>query len=120
MRIQYLLNPSLKLVLPERLARRLRGVAHRTNGPPHQLPDPIEVSDLALRRAQMIIKDLDHGYFGGPSFSPQTMQLMAQALQEIHRTDALPGPLTAICGRSWRSRATVGFYAGCTDWFRQR
>ena len=91
MRIQGLLKFSLDLMLPQRLTRRLQGVAaHQTGGPQYPLPDIADGQDLELRKAQRIIEDIDHGEFGGPSFGPQTMQLMAQALLEI-RTD-LPEP----------------------------
>jgi hypothetical protein len=83
MRINDLLKFSLELVLPERLARGLQGLAYDTRGPQYRSPGISNIRDLDLRKAQAIIENLDHGEFGGPSFGPQTMRLMAQALHEI-------------------------------------
>src|SRR5690349_12736624 len=33
------------------------------------------------RKALRIIEELDHGQFGGPSFGPQTIELMSMALE---------------------------------------
>jgi hypothetical protein len=41
-------------------------------------------------KARRIIEELDHGQFGGPSFGPQTIELMSQALEGAEA--CLPGP----------------------------
>ena len=37
--------------------------------------------DVQHRKARRIIEELDHGQFGGPSFGPQTIELMSKALE---------------------------------------
>lgn len=87
MRIQDVLKFSLELVLPERLVGALQKGTH--DGAAQQ-PSANAAGDVALDDAQSIIEELDHGEFGGPSFGPETMQLMAQALHEI-RTELPQG-----------------------------
>lgn len=43
----------------------------------------------------MIIEDLDHAEFGGPSFGPHTMHLMASVLEDIETemSERLPDDL---------------------------
>src|SRR5215510_7088187 len=42
------------------------------------------------RKARRIIEELDHGQFGGPSFGPQTIELMSMALEAAEAS--LPEP----------------------------
>ena len=42
------------------------------------------------RKARRIIEELDHAQFGGPSFGPQTIELMSTALEAAEAS--LPGP----------------------------
>ena len=45
---------------------------------------------LQVGKAHRIIEELDHGQFGGPSFGPQTIELMSKALEGAETS--LPGP----------------------------
>jgi len=90
MRIQDVLKFSLELVLPERLVRALQSRGRANAAQPS--PSIADDGNVELSRARSIIEDLDHVEFGGPSFGSQTMQLMAQVLDEI-RTE-LPDPVS--------------------------
>ena len=46
--------------------------------------------DVQHRKARRIIEELDHGQFGGPSFGPQTIELMSKALEGAEAS--LPEP----------------------------
>jgi hypothetical protein len=43
-------------------------------------------------KARRIIEELDHGKFGGPSFGPQTIELMSKALEDAEAS--LPEPVS--------------------------
>jgi hypothetical protein len=43
-------------------------------------------------KARRIIEELDHGQFGGPSFGPQTIELMSKALERAEAS--LPEPVS--------------------------
>lgn len=47
---------------------------------------------VQLRKARRIIEELDHGKFGGPSFGPQTIELMSKALEAAETS--LPHPVS--------------------------
>jgi hypothetical protein len=49
-------------------------------------------------KARAIIEDLDSSQFGGPSFGPQTIALMSQALEEAQAL--LPQPIADDCTRA--------------------
>lgn len=44
------------------------------------------------RRARRMIEELDHGRFGGPSFSQQTIELMSAALESAEASLGAPVP----------------------------
>ena len=48
--------------------------------------------DVQHRKARRIIEELDHGQFGGPSFGPQTIELMSKALEAAEAS--LPEPVS--------------------------
>ena len=51
----------------------------------------LEAEEAAKRgKARRIIEELDHGQFGGPSFGPQTIELMSKALEGAEAS--LPEP----------------------------
>ena len=82
---------SLELLLPEKLIRAA-GYLTTSSGPEH-LPEP-ESSNVEtatqLEGARLIIQELDHGRFGGPSFGPQTITLMSQALSDVQTSLLIP------------------------------
>lgn len=81
---------SLELLLPEKL---VRAAGHLTTSGHEHLPD-LESSKVEaatqLDRARSIIQELDHGRFGGPSFGPQTIDLMSQALSDVQTSLSIP------------------------------
>ena len=82
---------SLELLLPEKL---IRAAGYRTTSPGQEhLPDPESLKAEAAaqpERARLIIQELDHGRFGGPSFGPQTIALMSQALSDAQMSLSIP------------------------------
>jgi len=87
MRFRDTLKFALELVLPERLT-------HPGGSPaPDSKPDtsqnaatgpgaePAAQIGKEISRARRIIEELDHSKFGGPSFGPQTIELMSKALE---------------------------------------
>ncbi|WFU18743.1 hypothetical protein [Bradyrhizobium sp. CB3481] len=74
---------ALELVLPERLTH--------PGGSPASDPKPEASQNAAAGpaehteqtgKARRLIEELDHGKFGGPSFGPQTIELMSRALED--------------------------------------
>ena len=92
MRFRDTLKFALELFVPERLMHPSgkpasdRGWRHR------RLPQQsLEAAETAQPgKARRIIEELDHGKFGGPSFGPQTIELMSTALEAAEAS--LPGP----------------------------
>ena len=82
---------SLELLLPEKL---IRAAGYLTTSPGQEhLSDPESSKAEAaaqLERARLIIQELDHGRFGGPSFGPQTITLMSQALSDVQTSLSIP------------------------------
>ncbi|WP_334418260.1 hypothetical protein [Bradyrhizobium sp. AZCC 1588] len=53
----------------------------------------LEAEEAGQRgKARRIIEELDHGKFGGPSFGPQTIELMSKALEGAEAS--LPEPVS--------------------------
>jgi hypothetical protein len=83
MRFRDTLKFALELVLPERLTH--------PGGSPASDPKPDASENAAtgpgaepaaqINKARRIIEELDHSKFGGPSFGPQTIELMSKALE---------------------------------------
>ena len=94
MRFRDTLKFALELFVPERLMHPGGSSA----------PDPkLEASQnvatsleaaetVQHRKARRIIEELDHGQFGGPSFGPQTIELMSIALEGAETS--LPEPVS--------------------------
>jgi hypothetical protein len=82
---------SLELLLPEKLIRAAGYLT--TSSAQKPLPDP-ESSNVEaatqLEKARLIIQELDHGRFGGPSFGPQTIGLLSQALSDVQMSLSIP------------------------------
>jgi hypothetical protein len=82
---------SLELLLPEKL---IRAAGYRATSPGQEhLSDPESSKAEAaaqLERARLVIQELDHGRFGGPSFGPQTIALMSQALSDVQTSLSKP------------------------------
>ena len=93
MRYRDTLNFALELFVPERLTH--------PGGKPESAPKA-EASQTAATtipeagetaqpgKARRMIEELDHAQFGGPSFGPQTIELMSTALEAAEAS--LPGP----------------------------
>ena len=92
MRFRDTLKFALELFVPERLAHP------RGSSAPDPKPEPSQNVATGLKveeavqvgKARRIIEELDHGQFGGPSFGPQTIELMSKALEGAEAS--LPGP----------------------------
>jgi hypothetical protein len=92
MRFRDTLKFALELFVPERLTH--------PGGKPESAPKVeaskiAEISSEAEKTAQpgkarRMIEELDHAQFGGPSFGPQTIELMSTALEAAEAS--LPGP----------------------------
>ena len=82
---------SLELLLPEKLIRAAGYLTTSSGQKP--LPDPesskVEAA-TQLEKARLIIQELDHGRFGGPSFGPQTIGLLSQALSDVQMSLSIP------------------------------
>ncbi|WKA30581.1 hypothetical protein [Bradyrhizobium roseum] len=51
----------------------------------------LEAERASLRlKARRMIEDLDHGRFGGPSFSQQTIELLSMALESAEASSGAP------------------------------
>ena len=94
MRFRDTLKFALELFVPERL-RHPRG-----SSAPDPKPEPSQNVATGLKveeavqvgKARRIIEELDHGQFGGPSFGPQTIELMSKALEGAEAS--LPEPVS--------------------------
>ena len=90
MTLRETLKFSLELLLPEKW---IRTAGYQTTSSGRKRPDPESSTVEAaaqLERARFIIQELDHGRFGGPSFGPQTMALMSQALSDLQTSLSIP------------------------------
>jgi hypothetical protein len=92
MRFRDTLKFAHELFVPERLTHPCGSSA------PDPKPEPSQIVATGLKveeavqvgKARRIIEELDHGQFGGPSFGPQTIELMSKALEGAEAS--LPGP----------------------------
>ena len=92
MRFRDTLKFALELFVPERLmhpgdtpAPDLKAEASQTAA-----TSPAARETAQPGKARRIIEELDHAQFGGPSFGPQTIELMSTALEAAEAS--LPGP----------------------------
>jgi hypothetical protein len=103
MRFHDALRFSLELFLPEKAVLAVERLAHER--PAEAAPTLRERSATTIGEtsrsnndARRIIEDLDNSQFGGPSFGPQTIDLMSLALEEAQTLRAQP--LAADCARA--------------------
>ena len=103
MRFRDALRFSLELFLPEKAVLAVERLAHEC--PVEATPNVRERSATTIgensrsnSNARRIIEDLDNSQFGGPSFGPQTIDLMSLALEEALALRAQPA--TADCARA--------------------
>ena len=92
MRFRDTLKFALELFVPERLMHPGGSSAPDPKPEPsHNVATGLEVEEaVQVGKAHRIIEELDHGQFGGPSFGPQTIELMSKALEGAETS--LPGP----------------------------
>jgi hypothetical protein len=103
MRFRDALRFSLEMFLPE---RAVLAVERLTQERPAEAAAALRERSVptigeTLRsnnNARRIIEELDNSQFGGPSFGPQTIDLMSLALEEAQTLRA--EPLTADCARA--------------------
>jgi hypothetical protein len=93
MRFRDTLKFALELFLPERLTHPGGTAASdSTQDASHKATaaslEPGETGEVG--KARRIIEELDHGQFGGPSFGPQTIELISRALEGAEAS--LPEP----------------------------
>ena len=87
MRFRDTLKFALELFAPEKLSPAGGNSAPdpERGATPETAPDAAASSKTgpaaSRRKALRIIEELDHGQFGGPSFGPQTIELMSVALE---------------------------------------
>ena len=63
----------------------------RSAEPSQNVATSLEAEEaVQVGKARRIIEELDHGQFGGPSFGPQTIELMSKALEGAEAS--LPEP----------------------------
>jgi hypothetical protein len=92
MRFRDTLKFALELFVPEKLMHPGGSSASDPKPEASQIvPTNLEANEAAKRgKARRIIEELDHGQFGGPSFSQQTIELMSKALEGAEAS--LPEP----------------------------
>ena len=92
MRFRDTLKFALELFLPEKLVHPGGSFASDPEPEASQnaatSPEAGEAGQNS--KARRIIEELDHGQFGGPSFGPQTIELMSRALEDAETS--LPQP----------------------------
>ena len=87
MRFRDRLKFALELFVPEKLPpaggnSALNSEAEGPSATPSDaMTNPEARAAAPRRKALRIIEELDHGQFGGPSFGPQTIELMSMALE---------------------------------------
>jgi hypothetical protein len=85
MRFRDTLKFALELFLPERFTHPGGNAASnsRQDASPNAAATSLGFGETGqVSKARRIIEELDHGQFGGPSFGPQTIELMSNALQD--------------------------------------
>jgi hypothetical protein len=92
MRFRDTLKFALELFLPERLMQPGGSFASDPKQEASQNAAASPKTEEAAQggKARRIIEALDHGQFGGPSFGPQTIDLMSRALEDAEAS--LPEP----------------------------
>jgi hypothetical protein len=89
MRFRDTLKFALELFVPEKLVHP--GGSSAPGPKPEASQTSLKAEDAVQGgKARRIIEELDHGQFGGPSFGPQTIQLMSKALEGAEAS--LPAP----------------------------
>jgi hypothetical protein len=97
MRFRDALRFSLELFLPEKAVLAVERLAHERTLR-ERSATTVGETNRSNNNARRIIEDLDNGQFGGPSFGPQTIELMSLALEEAQTLRAQP--LTADCAHA--------------------
>ena len=92
MRFRDTLKFALELFVPERLVHPGGSLASDPKHEALQDAAPTLAEHAPNGKARRIIEELDHGKFGGPSFGPQTIELMSRALEDAEAS--LPQPAT--------------------------
>jgi hypothetical protein len=92
MRFRDTLKLALELFVPERLMHPGGSSASdpKPEASQNVATSPEAEETVQRRKARRIIEELDHGQFGGPSFGPQTIELMSMALEAAEAS--LPEP----------------------------
>jgi hypothetical protein len=92
MRFRDTLKFALELFVPERLMHPGGSSASASEAEASQnVATSLEAEETVQhRKARRIIEELDHAQFGGPSFGPQTIELMSTALEGAEAS--LPEP----------------------------
>ncbi|WP_334433577.1 hypothetical protein [Bradyrhizobium sp. AZCC 1610] len=83
---------ALELIVPEKLLHPGgRAASDSKHEASQNVATSLEAAEAVQRgKARRIIEELDHGQFGGPSFGPQTIDLMSKALENAEAS--LPEP----------------------------
>lgn len=94
MRFRDTLKFALELFVPEKLMHPGGRPASDPEAEASQTAaTSIEAEETAQhRKARRMIEELDYGQFGGPSFGPQTIELMSTALEAAEAS--LPQPVS--------------------------
>jgi len=95
MRFRDTLKFALELIVPEKLMHPGGSSASDPKGEASQnVATSPKAEEAALQggKARRIIEELDHAQFGGPSFGPQTIELMSKALEGAEAS--LPEPVS--------------------------
>jgi hypothetical protein len=88
MRFRDTLKFALELFVPEKLMHPGGSSASELKA---DVATSLEAEEALQRsKARRIIEELDHAQFGGPSFGPQTIELMSKALEAAEAS--LPEP----------------------------
>ena len=92
MRFRDTLKFALELIVPEKLMHPGGSPASDPKAEASQnvATSPEVEEAVQVGKARRIIEELDYGQFGGPSFGPQTIELMSKALEGAEAS--LPGP----------------------------
>jgi len=92
MRFRDTLKFALELFVPEKLMHPGGSSASDPKAEASQnVATSLEAEETVQhRKARRIIEELDHAQFGGPSFGPQTIDLMSKALEAAEAS--LPEP----------------------------
>ena len=93
MRFRDTLKFALELFLPKRLTHPGGSAASdsKRDASQNAATTTLEAEETGqVRKARRIIEELDYGQFGGPSFGPQTIELMSEALEGAEAS--LPEP----------------------------